>query len=488
MKLSLISLTALLVYLAIVITPLGIALHLSLPQRPLFDQLSSGLAMIGFNIILLEFVTTGRIRVLSRLLGIDWILQIHQLFARTAVVFLTIHPFIYTLPSRATYAAGAPDENYLGLLGPSFISGVIGVLILAALIGMAITRSSSQMKYETWRISHALMAVLIALLGFHHTTHAGRYAQEPAMLMYWKVGLAISLLSLAWVYIIRPLMQKLDAYEVISIKEIAHKIYELTIRSKNKKQLNYQAGQFAWIKLKTIQPPFENPFSISSSPQLTEAPGEIKFLIKDIGDFTHQVSELKVGELIYIDAPYGNFGQSCLDSSRKHIVMIAGGAGIAPIISLLRTLAARSKSDLADKKIQIIYGNRIKEQIIDLNKMIDFTKFKNLNLIPVVTEASSDWSGMSGLLDEPALRTLLHPGKNNEFPLAEAQFLVCGPAEMIDSVEITLGKMGISLTQIDSEKFQYDFSQGGPRNRLSLLILGLASSALVLSALYLSRL
>ncbi len=97
MKFSLISITALISYLLLVFLPLGIAQTLSLPERPFTDQLSSALAILGFNIILLEFLSTGRIKVLSTFLGVDWVLQVHQLFARTAVIFLAIHPFIYTL-------------------------------------------------------------------------------------------------------------------------------------------------------------------------------------------------------------------------------------------------------------------------------------------------------------------------------------------------------------------------------------------------------
>jgi hypothetical protein len=58
---------------------------------------------------------------------------------------------------------------------------------------------------------------------------------------------------------------------------------------------------------------------------------------------------------------------------------------------------------------------------------------------------------------------------------------------MIDSVERALETMGTALSQIESEKFQYDFTQKNARNRLSLILMGLASSALCLSAIYLAK-
>jgi hypothetical protein len=55
---------------------------------------------------------------------------------------------------------------------------------------------------------------------------------------------------------------------------------------------------------------------------------------------------------------------------------------------------------------------------------------------------------------------------------------------MIDSVENALANLGVSLGQIDSEKFQYDFTQKNARNRLSLANWLLATSALIASAIY----
>jgi len=485
MKFSLISITALIAYLLLVFLPLGIAQTLSLPERPFTDQLSSALAILGFNIILLEFLSTGRIKALSTFLGVDWVLQVHQLFARTAVIFLAIHPFIYTLPNRAIYAPGPPDETHLGLIGPSFTTGVVGLLLLAVLIGLAITRNTSQIKYETWRLSHAVMAVAIALLGFHHTSHAGRFAQEPLMLLYWQCALAIALASVAWVYLIRPFTQRWQPYQVSSVREVAHKIYELNIQAKNNRHLSYKAGQFAWIKLFNSRPLFENPFSISSAPQKSSS-STIQFLIKDVGDFTHQVTQLQAGDLIYLDAPYGNFGHTATNNPQDALVLIAGGAGIAPIMSVLRSFMT-GDSALLEKPILLIYGNRLEAQMIDLSKMIDLHLFKQLSIQAIVTEPSNQWSGLSGVMNTENLRKACQVFTEKNIDLKNAQFLVCGPAEMIDAVERSLAEMDISLNQIESEKFQYDFSQNNARNRLSLILMSLSSCALIASAVYLAK-
>jgi predicted ferric reductase len=94
MTINVLSCISLLIYLSLVLLPLGISMVLNLPNRPWLDELSSSLAMIGFNIVLIEFWLSGRVKLLSKVLGIDWVLQVHQLFARTALVFLLIHQYL----------------------------------------------------------------------------------------------------------------------------------------------------------------------------------------------------------------------------------------------------------------------------------------------------------------------------------------------------------------------------------------------------------
>ena len=480
MKPTLLSFTSLLIYLGLILAPLGISIHLDLPGRPSLDQVSTNLGMLAFNIILLEFWSTGRIKIISRLLGIDWVLQVHQLFARTAVLLLVAHPFMYSLPGRPAYSPGPANESYLGLSSNSLISGLVALIVLGIMVGLAITRNKSESKYETWRATHAIMAIAVALLGFHHTVHAGRFAQEYTMHLYWQIALSLALLSVAWVYLARPLIQSMHAYQVISIKETSHRIWELVIQHQRNKIASYKAGQFVWLKLGNTAPLYENPFSIASCSD--DQSSQMKFLIKDVGDFTHQVTELKVGDKIYVDGPYGNFGHEIFSNNSNEIVLIAGGVGIAPILSLLKQITQSNDPQLLNKNIVLIYGNRIREQIVNVDQMVDVSSLKSFELVHVITEPDTSWHGLTGVLDKVSLEKIL---TSSNIKINTAQYFVCGPAVMIDSVENALADLGVSLGHIDSEKFQYDFGQKNARNRLSLANWLLATGALIASAIYL---
>jgi predicted ferric reductase len=479
MTINVLSCLSLLIYLSLVLLPLGISLGLNLPNRPWLDELSSSLAMVGFNIILIEFWLSGRVKLLSKILGVDWVLQVHQLFARTALVFLLVHPFMYTLPSQPIWMMDSSQQNFLGLTLTSGLTGMLSLFALIFLVGLAIMRKSSEISYEAWRLSHVVLALVIATVGFIHTIDAGRYAQEVWMKSYWQFMLGLALLSLAWTYIVKPLVQNKNAHEVTSIKQVSLKIWELVIKHSKEKKLKYQGGQFAWLKIGSSSPMRENPFSISSCSRQDSS--EISFMIKDVGDFTHQISQLQVGQKIFIDGPYGNFGAEAMSVEHDQLVMIAGGVGIAPMISILRQIERDQDSKVLAKKILLIYGNRVAEQEVNLKEMIHLESLKNLEVVQLLSEPSHDWQGLTGVLDTSTLEKILNIHQIN---VKSAQFMICGPAEMIDSAETSLDQFGAPLAHIASEKFQYDFGKKNPKNKRSVISAILGSATLLAAAIY----
>jgi predicted ferric reductase len=386
---------------------------------------------------------------------------------------------MYTLPSQPVWMMGGSHQNFLGLTLTSGLTGMLSLFALIFLIGLALTRKSSEISYEAWRLSHVILALIIATVGFFHTIDAGRYAQEVWMKAYWQIMLGLALLSLVWTYAVKPLLQNRSAHEVISIKQVSMGIWELVLKQPMTKAMSYQAGQFAWLKIGNSSPMPENPFSIASCAHQNSS--DIRFLIKDVGDFTHQISQLQVGQKIFIDGPYGNFGIEAFSAEQDQLVMIAGGVGIAPMISILRQMEGDQDKKVLNKKILLIYGNRVTEQAVNLKEMVNLESFKNLEVLHLVSEPTKDWQGLTGVLDAPTLEKILNSQQINP---KTAQFLICGPAEMIDSVETSLDQFGAPLANIASEKFQYDFGKKNPKNKRSVISALLGSAALIAAAIY----
>ena len=120
----------LLLYLMVIALPLGLSWALGWPPRPFHQELASGLGMLGFSIILVEFVLSGRFRTVSSGTGMDVTMRIHQLMARTALVFAALHPLLY----QGTFSGGQRPWDVTRQLTittefPALTSGIAAYLL-----------------------------------------------------------------------------------------------------------------------------------------------------------------------------------------------------------------------------------------------------------------------------------------------------------------------------------------------------------------------
>lgn len=161
-------------YLIIAVAPLVLGHLQGLPPRPMRDEISSGLAMVAFAILLVEFVLSGRFRLVSGRMGMDVTMRLHQLLARTALVFVLVHPFLYATPFNTPLPWDVTRQLTLGLDMGSLVTGLIAWVALPAFVLMSIYRDQLPYRYETWRLMHGLGAAAIAGAAAHHTFAAGR--------------------------------------------------------------------------------------------------------------------------------------------------------------------------------------------------------------------------------------------------------------------------------------------------------------------------
>lgn len=431
-------------YIGVVLAPVALAWLLGYPPRTFWDEFSSALAMLAFAGLLLEFVLSGRFRSVSRRMGIDVTMRFHQLMARSLTVFVLVHPFLY---ATGVQNYPMPDDVTrrltLGLTFTNFLSGLVAFVALMVLVIFALFRNKSDWSYEAWRLSHGIAAVVFAVFGAHHTLDAGRYSGAPVLAVFWLILLALALMTMIWVYLVTPLRQMRHPYRVASVRPVALKTWEVAIEPSRGEALGFEPGQFVWLTLN--RNPFaitEHPFSISSSPAMRP---RIEFLIKEAGDATSRIGELPVGAPAFMDGPHGAL---TLKGREGHsIVLIAGGVGMAPLISILRQMAAENEV----RPVLLIYGNRTEQQIVYKDELRALQDRLPLDVELVLSEPPEGWSGRCGRLDRAMLEACIPTERRGD-----RLYLVCGPASLIDSVERALVALGVPLRQIVSEKFSYD--------------------------------
>ena len=200
--------------------------------------------------------------------------------------------------------------------------------------------------------------------------------------------------------------------------------------------LNFIAGQFMFVTLKTDQGEMKKHFTISSSPTEVEY---IEFTKKLTGHpFSNALDSLKVGDWVRIDAPYGNF---TFEGEYDKIAILTGGIGITPFRSICRYIMDNG----LDTDIALIYGNRSEQDIVfkdELEKMQN-EKFK---IVHTLEKPSKQWKGLQGFIDENMI-------KREITDYSERVFYICGPPIMIKIMSEILAKIGISTDNIKIESF-----------------------------------
>jgi NAD(P)H-flavin reductase/ferredoxin len=170
---------------------------------------------------------------------------------------------------------------------------------------------------------------------------------------------------------------------------------------------------------------------------------ELEFLIRVLPDgaFSGYIAErAKVGEMVTVEGPFGKF---CLrPSTGLTPVFVAGGTGLAPIMSMLRSLAARGSTEPAS----LVFGNTNAGDLFFGRELDELAKaLPGLSVHRCLVNPGPDWSGDVGLVTDALAAHV-------ESPKAHSWYL-CGPPPMIAATKELLAGWGVPRTQIYEETF-----------------------------------
>jgi predicted ferric reductase len=422
-------------YLTLVLAPLAVAYHGPAQPRGFWIEFSVGLGFVGLAMMGWQFILTGRLQRFGASFGLDSMLQYHRQISLVAVVFILAHPLILFMTDAEYLAYLDPRVDFLRALA---LAAVMGALIL--LVATSVWRLNFGLSYENWRVAHGVLATLVLFIGVTHILQVGYYVAEA-----WKqtafVGMsAAAVLLLVNSRLIRPWRMRRRPYRVREVRPERSEAWTLALEPDGHEGIRFRPGQFAWITLQKT--PFslqQHPYSFSSSAEL--APEVLEFTVKPEGDFSSTVEHAESGWSAFLEGPYGYFIPE-RDPDRGS-VMIAGGVGITPMMSMLRTFADRE--DCRD--LHLIYMNISLDDVIFHDELSALDQRLNLTLTHVLEEPPEGWEGETGLLDRELLERHL-PEDREAY-----EYFICGPKPMMDIAEASLLEMGIRQRRILSERF-----------------------------------
>jgi ring-1,2-phenylacetyl-CoA epoxidase subunit PaaE len=209
----------------------------------------------------------------------------------------------------------------------------------------------------------------------------------------------------------------------------------------------FKQGQYITLKLNVAGEEVRRSYSLCSSPFSEK---ELRVAIKEVAGgrlSTYINRELKVGDKIEVMTPMGNFHTVLSGNSKKHYVLFAGGSGITPMMSILKSVLYVEKQS----RVTLIYANRNEESTI-FKKEIESVASSNPNFSVVYIFEHPQQSLpelQTGIVTIPRAKALLeHYGC-----LKADEYFICGPGPMMENVKSTLEGLNIPKEKIHIEYF-----------------------------------
>jgi ring-1,2-phenylacetyl-CoA epoxidase subunit PaaE len=209
----------------------------------------------------------------------------------------------------------------------------------------------------------------------------------------------------------------------------------------------FKAGQHLTFRRDFNGEEVRRNYSVCVSP----SEGVLKIGVKKIagGAFSSWVNdELKAGDELEVMAPHGSFCWSFDSSARREYVAFAGGSGITPILSLMKTALAMEPHS----RFTLFYGNRNSMGVMFLEEIAGLKDryIDRLSVYHFLEDEEEEIELFNGRLDRTKVETLL---SSLVKPENIDTFFICGPGPMMDAVEEALLAKQVEKQRILIERF-----------------------------------
>jgi len=230
--------------------------------------------------------------------------------------------------------------------------------------------------------------------------------------------------------------RKFHALRVADVIEETHdaKSIVFAIPEALRQVFRYRAGQFLTLEVPWAGAMLRRCYSLASSPQCDPAP---KVTVKRVADGRASNwlnDQVRAGDTLSVLPPEGRF---VLTDTDAPLVLFAGGSGITPVISLVKTALVTGS-----RAIQLFYANRNQRSIIFRDELAELAA-KHPQRIEL-THHLDEQKGFASSADVCALA---------ERDAGRGVFYICGPAPFMETVEQSLVRSGVDPGRVRVERF-----------------------------------
>lgn len=233
-------------------------------------------------------------------------------------------------------------------------------------------------------------------------------------------------------------------YIVKAKQDIPGNVLSLTLAPETTKdKIDHDAGQYVTVgfKRRGRKTPVRS-FSIVSDPRSDE----LQVAMRTQGNFTSAMRDVQVGDIVYVQGPFGEFVVN--PSYDRTIVMLAGGIGITPFISMLRYVTSTNMP----VSVTLLYSCRSLSEAPFYDEILQLQRRNpNLRVVFFVTNGQGESAEGATVVHSTISEEHLQKVTGGNF--AGITYFACGPKGFMNTMERTLMKNGVRGDRIVTESF-----------------------------------
>ena len=389
-------------------------------------------ALVGTYFALVGIFLVARIPWVERGVGHDRLVTWHRKLGPWSLYLVGAHVLFIILSFAGQDRVALGIEAWRMLNSYDWMWFALAGFILMVAAGVtSYKKARAKLSYETWWLVHIYTYLAIAASFMHQVLNGQMFVGHPLNRAYWTFLYVAMALSILWWRIGTPLVR--SARHHLKIEKVVVEgpgIISVIMKGKNLQMLAAEGGQFfGWRFLARGHFLMSHPYSLSAAP----TPSHLRITVKDLGDHSRMLADLKPGTRVFVEGPYGAFTAG--RATTPQIVLIGGGVGITPVRALLDEFKSGVQVDLLYRASKV-------EDLV-LKDELDYLESKSQGSLRIHYLVGSR---IEHPMDAKALKELVPR-------IADADIYICGPEALVTSVKAAASDLGVPKNRFHDESF-----------------------------------
>lgn len=390
----------------------------------------SGIAIacgaIAYALMAINIFLALRRPIVESIVGpLDRVYSLHRLIGILIMGIAGAHAILIALAMMVDRGV-----SLFGIMVPTLSLGMIGLLLVVASVILAL---NTRISYDRWQRIHIATGGAFLVLTVHVWGGLNTWAASNVVMLviFFFLG-ALGIGSL----IVRVLdkFRKGIPYVVEETRK-RHRAIEIRMRPKGSRSFVHKAGQFAFLTATVAGARETHPFTLTG---VAGNADRHSMLIRDAGDWTSLAQNgIRKGDVVYLTGPFGGFIPDAIPKDR-HQVWIAGGSGITPFLSTIR-----SWDDSRVAPVQLLFAARSQQDAPAWEELATAAeRLPWLHLTPIFSEVGKR-------IDADTITELV------EGAGPDAVWFMCGPTSLMHTVRHQLMTMGQDRGDVYEERYYW---------------------------------